>query len=285
MRPGKKQGQEVPVAVSQNSRKQPVSPAALNPQPQQRSHTLRSRVLTPTAPRVLKTENQLAPRPRREEVSGGRRHSGSVGGRGSRRAPECSTELRLSRSFALPLWPTSRAPAPRRLPAAPPLPHGRGSWLTAWCGIARCDVHCCSKTQNPPLAPVKRGRGVGGEGARPPGKRTPGGEKIRSRCSGWKARATKKIANRRAGCTAGMTRTACRALQLSHPKTTVCGSPDTSSGKNSQAAGRAGGGHFTPHPATTTAPSTRHSSIAQQMKVSSKDAKITASNAALTTDH
>ena len=121
MRPGKKQGREVPVAVSQNSRKQPVSPAALNPQPQQRSHTLRSRVLTPTAPRVLKTENQLAPRPRREEVSGGRRHSGSVGGRGFRRAPECSTELRLSRSFALPLWPTSRAPVHRRLPASPPL--------------------------------------------------------------------------------------------------------------------------------------------------------------------
>ena len=52
--------------------------------------------------------------------------------------PEGSTAVRLSRSFALPLWPTSRAPVPRRLPAAPPLPHGRGSWLTAR-GVGR---HC-----------------------------------------------------------------------------------------------------------------------------------------------
>ena len=163
MRPGKKQGREVPVAVSQNSRKQPVSPAALNPQPRQRSHTLRSRVLTPTAPRVLKTENQLAPRPRREEVSGGRRHSGSVGGRGFRRAPECSTELRLSRSFALPLWPTSRAPVPRRLPASPPLPHGRGSWLTAWCVVRHCQVRFPRQLKNTKSSPCpRRGRGVGG---------------------------------------------------------------------------------------------------------------------------
>jgi hypothetical protein len=119
-----------------------------------------------------------------------RGHSGSVGGRGSRRAPECSTVLRLSRSFALPLWPTIRAPVHRRLP---PLPHGRGSWLTVWCVVRHCqaahvepgvpipltpipsplpgargamrDSHCSLKTQSPPLAPVKRGRGVGGEGA------------------------------------------------------------------------------------------------------------------------
>gem|GEM_PF-2663751 len=183
-----------------------------------------------------------------------------MGGRGSRRAPECSTELRLSRSFALPLWPTSRAPVPRRLPASPPLPHGRGSWLTAWCVVRGAALPGGLRgtkgnyTPHPrPLSPARgegwqvrfplqlkntksspcprRGRGVGGEGARHPGKRIPGGEKIRARCSGWKARATKKIANRRAGCTAGMTRTACRALQLSHPQTTVCGSPDTSSGK------------------------------------------------------
>jgi len=239
-------------------------------------------------------------------------HSGFMGGRGSRRAPECSTELRLSRSFALPLWPTSRAPVPRRLPASPPLPHGRGSWLTAWCVVRGAALPGGLRgtkgnyTPHPrPLSPARgegwqvrfplqlkntksspcprRGRGVGGEGARHPGKRIPGGEKIRARC--WKARATKKIANRRAGCTAGMTRTACRALQLSHPQTTVCGSPDTSSGKNSQAARRAGGGYFTPHPATAPPPSTRHSSIAQQMKVSSEDAKITASNAEPTTNH
>ena len=49
--------------------------------------------------------------------------------------PQCSAVLRLSRSFALPLWPTSRAPVPRRLPASSPLPHGRGSWLTAWCVV------------------------------------------------------------------------------------------------------------------------------------------------------
>ena len=59
-------------------------------------------------------------------------HRFTIPGRGSRRAPECSTELRLSRSFALPLWSTIRAPVHRRLPASPPLPHGRGSWLTAW---------------------------------------------------------------------------------------------------------------------------------------------------------
>ena len=109
--------------------------------------------------------------------------------------PEFSAVLGLSRSFALPLWPASRAAVPRRLPASPPLPHGRGSWLTAWCvgrhcpvahvkprvpspltpdpsplpGArgAMCDFHCSLKTQIPPLAPVKRGRGVGGEGASP----------------------------------------------------------------------------------------------------------------------
>jgi len=151
-----------------------------------------------------------------------------MGGRGSRRAPECSTELRLSRSFALPLWPTSRAPVPRRLPASPPLPHGRGSWLTAWCVVRGAALPGGLRgtkgnyTPHPrPLSPARgegwqvrfplqlkntksspcprRGRGVGGEGARHPGKRIPGGEKIRARCSGWKARATKKITNRRAG--------------------------------------------------------------------------------------
>ena len=107
--------------------------------------------------------------------------------------PECSIVVRLSRSFALPLWPSSRAPVPRRLPASRPLPHGRGLWLTAWgvgrhCPAARVETKgaftphprplspsrgegCHAqfplqlKTQIPPLAPVKRGRGVGGEGA------------------------------------------------------------------------------------------------------------------------
>ena len=41
-------------------------------------------------------------------------------------------------------------------PDPSPLPGARG---------VRCDFHCSLKTQIPPLAPVKRGRGVGGEGA------------------------------------------------------------------------------------------------------------------------
>ena len=70
--------------------------------------------------------------------------------------PECSTAVRLSRSLALPLWPTSRAPVPCRLPAAVPLPHGRGSWLTAR-GVGR---HCPAarvETKGPsPLTPHPR---------------------------------------------------------------------------------------------------------------------------------
>jgi len=40
-------------------------------------------------------------------------------------------------------------------PDPSPLPGARG---------AMCVFQCDSKTQNPPLAPVKRGRGVRGEG-------------------------------------------------------------------------------------------------------------------------
>jgi len=34
------------------------------------------------------------------------------------------------------------------------------------------DFHCSLKTLIPPLAPVKRGRGVGGEGAKHPNRHT-----------------------------------------------------------------------------------------------------------------
>jgi hypothetical protein len=77
--------------------------------------------------------------------------------------PECSTVLRLSRSFALPLWPTSRASVPRWLPASRPLPHGRGLWLTAW-GVGRhCQVaHVKIKgTVTPHPRPLSPSRGEG----------------------------------------------------------------------------------------------------------------------------
>ncbi len=107
------------------------------------------------------------------------------------------------------------------------------------------DLKNCPKTTACP----RRGRGAGGEGARHPGNRTPRGEKNRCAALGLECPSyEKEIANRRAGCTAGMTRTDFRTLQLSHPQTPVCGSPDTSSGKNTQAAGRAWGRSFTPHP-------------------------------------
>ncbi len=114
------------------------------------------------------------------------------------------------------------------------------------------EIHQRIHQQNPPLAPA------GGEGS---GVRGPdtletehhGEKKIAARCSGCKARVTKKKLTGEPGtavpgCTAEMTRTDFRALQHSHPQTPVCGSPDTSSGKNTQAAGRAWGGPFTPHP-------------------------------------
>ena len=114
------------------------------------------------------------------------------------------------------------------------------------------EIHQRIHQQNPPLAPA------GGEGS---GVRGPdtletehhGEKKIAARCSGCKARVTKKKLTGEPGtavpgCTAEMTRTDFRALQHSHPQTPVCGSPDTSSGKNTQAAGRAWGGLFTPHP-------------------------------------
>jgi len=105
--------------------------------------------------------------------------------------PACSTVLRLSRSFALPLWPTSRAPVPRRLPASPPLPHGRGSWLPRGAALPGgprgnqggftphprplspsrgegCQVRfpLQLKNANPPLAPAGgEGSGVRGQSA------------------------------------------------------------------------------------------------------------------------
>jgi len=93
-------------------------------------------------------------------------------------------------------------------PGPSPLPGARG---------AMRDSRCSSKTQIPPLAPVKRGRGVGGEGEILPGhspqpaphkhkhtrphhncpasvasvvKKTPLTRHLAVRISGWKARAT-----------------------------------------------------------------------------------------------
>ena len=81
--------------------------------------------------------------------------------------PECSTVLRLSRSFALPLWPTIRAPVHRRLP---PLPHGRGSWLTAWCVVRHCQAAHVEPGVPSPLTPDPSPL-PGARGARcPPGR-------------------------------------------------------------------------------------------------------------------
>jgi hypothetical protein len=74
--------------------------------------------------RTLSQKHQFLPSPPRSggEGAGVRGHSGPHGrARLLPSPPECSTVLRLSRSFALPLWPTSRAPVHRRLPALPPL--------------------------------------------------------------------------------------------------------------------------------------------------------------------
>jgi len=95
------------------------------------------------------------------------RHSGPIPvpweGEAPAEPPECLTVLRLSRSFALPLWPSSPVPVPRRLPALPPLPHGRGSWLTPWCvgthgPAARVETKGVFTPHPQPLSP-SRGEG------------------------------------------------------------------------------------------------------------------------------
>ena len=53
------------------------------------------------------------------------------------------------------------------------------------------DFHCSLKTQSPPLAPVKRGRGVGGEGADYP-------EAPRHTLGGRGSRRAPRLLNRRA---------------------------------------------------------------------------------------
>ena len=89
-------------------------------------------------PLLLKTQTPpLAPVKRGRGVGGEGGIPAPWEGEAPAEPPECLTVLRLSRSFALPLWPTIRAPVHRRLP---PLPHGRGSWLTAWGGERHCPV-------------------------------------------------------------------------------------------------------------------------------------------------
>jgi hypothetical protein len=89
--------------------------------------------------------------------------------------PECSKDVRLSRSFALPTRPAKlllqRLVSPGSTSRdAHPLPYGRGSWLTALGVGASVEIRVPSqphKTQHTPLAPA------GGDGSGVRGNATP----------------------------------------------------------------------------------------------------------------
>ena len=117
-------------------------------------------------PLQLKTQHPpLAPVKRGRGVGGEGGIPAPWEGEAPAEPPECLTVLRLSRSFALPLWPTIRASVHRRLPALPPLPHGRGSWLPAWCVGRHCEVAHVKQGglhPSPPTPLPFQGRGVPG---------------------------------------------------------------------------------------------------------------------------